>query len=190
MRDRCSTLRELGPGSGCNSAFVRKELLDRCSSRATSDDFGGSARRLRRRTHSASVPLRTSSLIGIVVVGLISAFLPAPMAFDVAIAYILMTHGTPLPYVEVILCTPASSACIHFRCWGRRFPGRLPGPHTVPSYAWVSPPVLSPAVWDEVLPSPGFLVPAPRSRARSNGALPFPLASEALGSRAHPCRRK
>jgi len=45
------------------------------------------------------------SFVGIVVVALISAFLPVPMAFDVAIAYILMTHGTPLPYVAVILCT-------------------------------------------------------------------------------------
>ena len=45
------------------------------------------------------------SVIGIVVVALIAAFLPVPMAFDVAIAFILMAHGTPLPYVAVILCT-------------------------------------------------------------------------------------
>lgn len=42
---------------------------------------------------------------GIVLVALISAFLPAPMAFDVAIAYILYSHGAPLPYVVTILCT-------------------------------------------------------------------------------------
>jgi uncharacterized membrane protein YraQ (UPF0718 family) len=45
------------------------------------------------------------SVIGIIVVALVSAFLPVPMAFDVAIAYILMTKGVPLPYVAVILCT-------------------------------------------------------------------------------------
>ena len=31
--------------------------------------------------------------------------MPVPMAFDVAIAYILMAHGVPLPYVASILCT-------------------------------------------------------------------------------------
>jgi uncharacterized membrane protein YraQ (UPF0718 family) len=45
------------------------------------------------------------SVIGIVAVALIAAFLPVPMAFDVAIAFILMAHGTPLPYVAAILCT-------------------------------------------------------------------------------------
>ena len=42
---------------------------------------------------------------GILLVALVSAFLPVPMAFDVAIAYIAMTHGVPLPYVVTILCT-------------------------------------------------------------------------------------
>ena len=41
----------------------------------------------------------------IVLVALVSAFLPVPMAFDVAIAYIAMTKGVPLPYVVTILCT-------------------------------------------------------------------------------------
>lgn len=45
------------------------------------------------------------SVIEIVAVALIAAFLPVPMAFDVAIAFILMAHGTPLPYVTAILCT-------------------------------------------------------------------------------------
>jgi uncharacterized membrane protein YraQ (UPF0718 family) len=45
------------------------------------------------------------SVIGIVAVSSIAAFLPVPMAFDVAIAFILMVHGTPLPYVAAILCT-------------------------------------------------------------------------------------
>ena len=43
--------------------------------------------------------------LGIVLLALIGAFLPVPMAFDVVIAYIAMTHGVPLPYVAVLLCT-------------------------------------------------------------------------------------
>jgi uncharacterized membrane protein YraQ (UPF0718 family) len=46
-----------------------------------------------------------ATILGIVVVAVISAFLPVPMAFDVAIAYILMAKGVPLPYVAAILCT-------------------------------------------------------------------------------------
>jgi len=42
---------------------------------------------------------------GIALVALVGAFLPVPMAFDVAIAYIAMTKGVPLPYVVAILCT-------------------------------------------------------------------------------------
>jgi len=42
---------------------------------------------------------------GILLVALAATFLPVPMAFDVAIAYIAMTKGVPLPYVVTILCT-------------------------------------------------------------------------------------
>jgi uncharacterized membrane protein YraQ (UPF0718 family) len=45
------------------------------------------------------------SAMGIVVVALVGAFLPVPMAFDVVIAYIAMSRGVPLPYVAVLLCT-------------------------------------------------------------------------------------
>lgn len=45
------------------------------------------------------------SFMGIVLVALIGAFLPVPIAFDVVVAYIAMTHGVPLPYVAVLLCT-------------------------------------------------------------------------------------
>jgi uncharacterized membrane protein YraQ (UPF0718 family) len=38
-----------------------------------------------------------ASIGGIVLVALVGAFLPVPMAFDVAIAYIAMTHGAPMP---------------------------------------------------------------------------------------------
>jgi len=42
---------------------------------------------------------------GIVLVALVGAFLPVPMAFDVVIGYVAMTRGVPLPYVATILCT-------------------------------------------------------------------------------------
>lgn len=45
------------------------------------------------------------SLLGIVLVALAGAFLPVPMAFDVAAAFILMTRGVPMPYVVTLLCT-------------------------------------------------------------------------------------
>jgi uncharacterized membrane protein YraQ (UPF0718 family) len=45
------------------------------------------------------------TLGGILLVALVAAFLPVPMAFDVAIAYVLMTRGMPLPYVVTVLCT-------------------------------------------------------------------------------------
>jgi uncharacterized membrane protein YraQ (UPF0718 family) len=45
------------------------------------------------------------SFIGIVLVALAGAFLPVPIAFDVAAAFILMTRGVPMPYVVTLLCT-------------------------------------------------------------------------------------
>jgi uncharacterized membrane protein YraQ (UPF0718 family) len=42
---------------------------------------------------------------GTIVVALVGAFLPVPLTFDVAIAYIALTKGVPLPYVVTILCT-------------------------------------------------------------------------------------
>ena len=45
------------------------------------------------------------SVIGIVLVALAGTFLPVPMAFDVAAAYVLMSRGVPMPYVITLLCT-------------------------------------------------------------------------------------
>ncbi len=42
---------------------------------------------------------------GIILVALVGALLPVPMAFDVAIAYIARTKGVPLSYVVTVLCT-------------------------------------------------------------------------------------
>jgi uncharacterized membrane protein YraQ (UPF0718 family) len=53
---------------------------------------------------SQAIPTHVSFL-GIVLVALAGAFLPVPMAFDVAAAFILMTRGVPMPYVVTLLCT-------------------------------------------------------------------------------------
>ena len=50
------------------------------------------------------IPMHVS-LLGIVLVALAGAFLPVPMAFDVAAAYILLARGVPMPYVVTLLCT-------------------------------------------------------------------------------------
>jgi uncharacterized membrane protein YraQ (UPF0718 family) len=51
-----------------------------------------------------SIPASVT-VIAIVLVALAGTFLPVPMAFDVAIAFILMVRGVPLPYVVTLLCT-------------------------------------------------------------------------------------
>jgi len=45
------------------------------------------------------------SVIGILLIALVGAFLPVPIAFDVAGAFLLMSRGVPLPYVVTLLCT-------------------------------------------------------------------------------------
>jgi uncharacterized membrane protein YraQ (UPF0718 family) len=56
---------------------------------------------------------------GIVLVALIGAFLPVPMAFDVVIAYLAMTHGVPLPYVVTLLCTLGIYSVYSFAVLGK-----------------------------------------------------------------------
>src|SRR6201987_5884177 len=53
---------------------------------------------------SQAIPTHVSFL-GIVLVAVAGAFLPVPMAFDVAAGLILMSRGVPLPYVVTLLCT-------------------------------------------------------------------------------------
>jgi uncharacterized membrane protein YraQ (UPF0718 family) len=50
------------------------------------------------------VPAKVS-VVGIILVALVGTFLPVPMAFDVAAAFILMARGVPMPYVVTLLCT-------------------------------------------------------------------------------------
>jgi hypothetical protein len=53
---------------------------------------------------SSSIPV-TVTLGGIILVALIGTFLPVPMGFDVAAAFVLMARGVPTPYVVTLLCT-------------------------------------------------------------------------------------
>ncbi len=62
---------------------------------------------------------------GIVLVALVGAFLPVPMAFDVAIAYIAMSHGAPMPYVVAILCTLGIISVFSLSVLGKTISWRL-----------------------------------------------------------------
>jgi uncharacterized membrane protein YraQ (UPF0718 family) len=53
---------------------------------------------------ASSIPV-TVSIAGIVLVALLGTFLPVPMGFDVAAAFLLMARGVPTPYVVTLLCT-------------------------------------------------------------------------------------
>ena len=68
-----------------------------------------------------------ASVGGIVMVALVGAFLPVPMAFDVAIAYIAMTHGAPMPYVVAILCTLGIISVFSLSVLGKTISWRLAG---------------------------------------------------------------
>jgi uncharacterized membrane protein YraQ (UPF0718 family) len=51
-----------------------------------------------------TIPMQVS-WVGVVIVAMLGSFLPVPMAFDVAIAFVLMSRGIPMPYVVTLLCT-------------------------------------------------------------------------------------
>ncbi len=53
---------------------------------------------------ASSLPVHVT-VSGILLVAVIGTFLPVPMAFDVAVAFVLMSRGVPLPYVVTLLCT-------------------------------------------------------------------------------------
>lgn len=65
------------------------------------------------------------TLGGIVLVALMGAFLPVPMAFDVVIAYLAMTHGVPLPYVVTLLCTLGIYSVYSFAVLGKTISWRV-----------------------------------------------------------------
>ena len=45
------------------------------------------------------------SIVGIVLIAILGTLLPVPMAFDVALAFVLYRAGVPVPYVATLLCT-------------------------------------------------------------------------------------
>ena len=65
------------------------------------------------------------TFVGIIGVCLVGAFLPVPMAFDVVIAYLAMTHGVPLPYVVAILCTLGIYSVYSFSVIGKTISWKL-----------------------------------------------------------------
>lgn len=59
------------------------------------------------------------TVAGIVLVAIVGTFLPVPMAFDVAVAFVLMSRGLPMPYVVVLLCTLGAFSIYPFLIVGR-----------------------------------------------------------------------
>ena len=51
-----------------------------------------------------SIPAQVS-LLGLVLVAFLGTFAPVPIAFDVALAWILFNKGVPAPYVAALACT-------------------------------------------------------------------------------------
>jgi hypothetical protein len=106
---------------------------------------------------------------GILLVALVSAFRPGPMAFDVAIAYIAMTKGVPLPYVVTILRTLGIISVFSLSVVGKFIPGKLQRLRIRPSCSWAS--------WPESLPPPS-LEPGP---AFNGKLLPMESAACTIG---------
>lgn len=65
------------------------------------------------------------TVLGVLAVCLVGAFLPVPMAFDVVIAYLAMTRGVPLPYVVAILCTLGIYSVYSFSIIGKTISWKL-----------------------------------------------------------------
>ena len=60
------------------------------------------------------------SILGIAAAAVIGTLLPAPMAFDVALPYVLYRSGVPLPYVAVLLCTMGPVSIYSLSALGRQ----------------------------------------------------------------------
>lgn len=75
----------------------------------------------------AQALISQATIGGILLVALVGAFLPVPMAFDVAIAYIAMTKGVPLPYVVTILCTLGIISVFSLAVVGKTISWRIAG---------------------------------------------------------------
>ena len=69
------------------------------------------------------VPLHTLpgqvSFLGILLAALLGTFAPVPIAFDVALAYLLLGRGVPAPYVATLACTLGAFSLYPFVIVGR-----------------------------------------------------------------------
>ncbi len=65
-----------------------------------------------------SIPAKVT-VLGLVLVALAGTFLPVPMAFDVAAAFVMMARGVPMPYVVTLLCTLGIFSVYPFLILGR-----------------------------------------------------------------------
>jgi uncharacterized membrane protein YraQ (UPF0718 family) len=65
-----------------------------------------------------SLPAQVS-FFGILLVALLGTFAPVPIAFDVALAYLLLSRGVPAPYVATLACTLGAFSVYPFVIVGR-----------------------------------------------------------------------
>ena len=59
------------------------------------------------------------SFFGILLTALLGTFAPVPIAFDVALAYLLLSRGVPAPYVATLACTLGAFSVYPFVIVGR-----------------------------------------------------------------------
>jgi hypothetical protein len=73
-------------------------------------------------TYGTHLPV---SALGVVAIALFGTFLPVPMAFDVALAFVLYRSGVPVPYVAALLCTLGPLSIYSLTALGQQL-GRAP----------------------------------------------------------------
>jgi uncharacterized membrane protein YraQ (UPF0718 family) len=66
------------------------------------------------------------SIFGIIAVAIFGTLLPVPMAFDVALAYVLYHAGVPTPYVAALLCTLGPISIYSLSALGQQLGRRAP----------------------------------------------------------------
>ncbi len=60
------------------------------------------------------------SILGVAAIAIFGTLLPVPMAFDVALPYVLYRSGVPLPYVATLLCTLGPVSTYSLAALGRQ----------------------------------------------------------------------
>jgi len=66
------------------------------------------------------------SLLGIVAVAIFGTLLPVPMAFDVALSWVLYRAGVPVPYVAALLCTLGAVSVYSLTAMGQQLGRAVP----------------------------------------------------------------